>query len=108
MTEFLSAFHVCVAGTGLADSVTGHFGQTMKSYINAKSSRLLQSAFPPSSYCSLPKVEAFHSKHAPFTICNGGKHYRQGILLGTKFLAVVQSNRNSGVSGLARVFDYDL
>jgi len=33
-----------------------------KLYVNAKSSSLIQSALPPSSYCRLPKVEAFHSK----------------------------------------------
>jgi len=33
-----------------------------KSYIIAKSSRLIQSALPPSSYCRFPEVKAFHSK----------------------------------------------
>jgi len=78
-----------------------------KSYINANSSRLIQSALPPSSYSKLPKVEAFHSKRTPFTIRNSGKRCRQGILLGIKFLVVVQSNGISGVSGSARVVDYD-
>ena len=44
----------------------------------------------------------------PFTILNSGKRYRHGILLVMKFLVVVQSNWISSVSGLARVFDYDL
>ena len=79
-----------------------------KSYFNAKTSRLIQSALPPSSYCRLPKVEAFNSKLTPFTIRNSGKRCRQGILLGTKFLVVLRSNWTSGVSGLARVFDNDL
>jgi len=61
----------------------------------------------PTSYCRLPKVEAFHAKRTPFTIRNSGKRCVQGILLGVKFL-VVQSNWISGVSGLAGVFDYDL
>ena len=62
-----------------------------KSYINAKTSRLIQSALPPSSYCRLPlKVEAFHSKRTPFTIRNSGKRYGEGILLGIKFLVVVR------------------
>jgi len=63
-----------------------------KSYINAKSSHLIQSTLLPSSYCRSPKVEALHSKRAPFTIRNSGKRWRQGILLGIKFLVVVQSN----------------
>jgi len=79
-----------------------------KSYINAKSSRLIQSALPPSSYCRLPTVEAFYSKRTPFTVRNSSKRCLQGILLGIKFLVVVQSNWISGVSGVARVFDYDL
>jgi len=56
-----------------------------KSYINAKTSRLIPSALPLSSYCRLPKVETFHSKRAPFTIRNSGKRCRQGISLGIKF-----------------------
>jgi len=63
-----------------------------KSYINAKSSRLIQSALRPSSYCRLPMVETFHSKRTPITIRNGGKRCWHGILLGIKFLVVVQSN----------------
>jgi len=106
---------------GLVDSVwpirSGRFGHgtfrsvyeiLQKSYINAKSSRLLQSALPPSSYCMLPNVEAFHSKRTTFTILNSGKRCRQVILLSINFLVIVQSNWISGVSGLARVFDYDL
>ena len=80
-----------------------------KSDINAKWSRLIQSALPASSCCRLPiKVEGFHSKRAPFTIPNSGKRCRQGIVLGIKFVVVVQSNWISSVSGLAWVFDYDL
>jgi len=78
-----------------------------KSYSIALLSRLIQSALPPSSYCRLPKVKAFHSKRVPFTIRNSGKRCRQGILLGIKFL-VVERNWISGVSGLSRVFHYDL
>ena len=102
---------------GLADLVwpirSGRFGHgtfwsdyeiLQKSYINAKTSRLIESALPPSSYCRLPKVEAFHSKRTPFTIRNGGKRCRQGSLLGIKFLAVVQSSWISGVSGLASLW----
>jgi len=63
-----------------------------KSYINAKSSRLIQSALPPSSYCRLPPVEAFYSKRTPFTIRSSGKRCRQGIFFGIKFLVVMQSN----------------
>jgi len=107
---------------GLADPVwpirSGRFGHgtfpsdceiLQTSYINAKSSHLIQSALPPSSYCRLPKVVAFHSKPAPFTIRNSGKRCWQGILLGIKFL-VVPSNWISGVSalGLSRAFVYDL
>jgi len=63
-----------------------------KSYINAKTSRLIQSALPPSSYCRLPTVEAFNSKRTAFTIRKSDKRCRQGMLLGIKFLVVVQSN----------------
>jgi len=76
---------------GLAGTFRSDYEILQKSYINAKSSRLIQSAFPPSSCCRLPKVEAFHSKRTPFTIRNSGKRYRQVILLGIKFLVVVQS-----------------
>jgi len=41
-----------------------------KSYINGKTSSLIESALPPSSYWRLPKFEAFHSKRTPFTIRN--------------------------------------
>jgi len=62
---------------------------------------LIQSALPPSPYYKLPKVEEVNSKRTSFTIRNSGKRCRQGILLGIKFLVVVQSNWISGVSGLA-------
>ena len=53
-------------------------------------------------------VETFHSKRTPITIRNGGKRCWHGILLGIKFLVVVQSNWIDGVSGLARVFHSDI
>jgi len=83
------------SGTGLFG--LSHFGHgtfrsdyeiLQKSYSIAMLSRLIQSALPPSSYCRLPKVEAFHSKCTPFTIRYSGKRCRQGILLGIKFLVV--------------------
>ena len=70
-----------------------------KSYINAKSKRLIQSKLTPSYYYRLPNVEAFHSKRTPFTFRNSGKRLRQGILFGIKFFVVMQSNWISGVSG---------
>jgi len=86
---------------GLADSVwpirSGRFGHgtfrsdyefLQKSYSDAKASRLIQSALPPSSYCRLPNVGAFNSKRTLFTMRSSGKHCRQGILLGIKFLVV--------------------
>jgi len=103
--ERKSAFQIGTELFNLAVSVwsirSGGFGHgtfrsdyeiLQKSYINAKSTRLIQSELTPSCYYRLPNVEAFHSKRSPFAIRNSGKRCGQGILFGIKFFVIVQSN----------------
>ena len=101
----VSVWAVLVGAVSVWPIRSGHFGHgtlrsdyeiLQKSYINGKTSRLIQSVLPPSSYCRLPKVKEFNSKRTAFTIRNIGKRCRQDILLGIKFLVVVQSNWISG------------
>jgi len=78
---------------GLAVSVTGHFGQTMKSCRNLTLMQRRPVWFKAYSLHHIVSCERMrHSTQTPFTIHNSGKRCRQGNLLGIKFLVFLQSN----------------